>query len=129
MFKPHVTVAYVRKGKGSEYAGDEAFVGEKFTVEELIYALMIQSANDAAIEVTGIDGLLIVVQQLVAGLCELHDLVSLALFFLLLACAFHRGQFGLFFQQKLQRTSTATSREPVGNIALFRQSRQIYNSQ
>lgn len=37
-YRPHVTIAYTRKGKGSEYAGDDAFDGQTFDVKEIVFS-------------------------------------------------------------------------------------------
>jgi len=34
-FKPHVTLAYLKKGAGDRYIGNRAFFNKKFTVEEI----------------------------------------------------------------------------------------------
>jgi 2'-5' RNA ligase len=37
-YRPHVTIAYTRKGKGGAHSGDDSFVGEKFHVEEIVFS-------------------------------------------------------------------------------------------
>jgi 2'-5' RNA ligase len=35
---PHCTIAYVKKGKGQDCAGDKSFVGTKVTLDEIIFS-------------------------------------------------------------------------------------------
>ncbi len=38
VYQPHITVAYVPKGKGSRFEGDEFFKGKNFPVKEIIFS-------------------------------------------------------------------------------------------
>lgn len=38
VYVPHVTIAYLRKGLGKKYTGEQVFEGESFTVREIILA-------------------------------------------------------------------------------------------
>lgn len=38
VFVPHVTIAYMAKGEGKKYIGDEAFKGEKFKIDKIIFS-------------------------------------------------------------------------------------------
>ena len=35
-YKPHATIAYVKKGEGKKYVGDKFFSGEKVTINEIL---------------------------------------------------------------------------------------------
>ena len=37
-YKPHVTIAYLKKGKGDKYVGDTTFEGKKLTFPSLVYS-------------------------------------------------------------------------------------------
>jgi 2'-5' RNA ligase len=37
-YVPHVTIAYVKKGKADKFVGDETFKGEKFKVTEFVFS-------------------------------------------------------------------------------------------
>jgi len=37
-YKPHITVAYVKSGKGSKYVGDKSLVGEKLLVDKVVFS-------------------------------------------------------------------------------------------
>lgn len=46
-YKPHVTIAYVKKGEGQKYVGREDFKGMKFTSDDLVFSA---SSGDTKVE-------------------------------------------------------------------------------
>lgn len=38
VYVPHVTIAYLQKGEGDKYVGDESFVGDKFSIDTVVFS-------------------------------------------------------------------------------------------
>jgi 2'-5' RNA ligase len=38
IYVPHVTICYLQKGKGKQYIGDDSFVNEKFTIDNIFFS-------------------------------------------------------------------------------------------
>lgn len=47
-YVPHITVAYLKKGKGWQYGGKDVFLGKKFTAKEIVFSS--RGSNKTAIE-------------------------------------------------------------------------------